>query len=91
MAEYNKKRLVKTKIDPAMAKYIKDIDIKITDEKQKLEMGVEPEAMKPPISDPETGEELYSYAEVINPTVFCPPGFHWEPDGYVPGNCIETI
>ena len=89
MAKYNNKPLIKTKIDPYMVKYIKDIDIKLVDEKRKFEMGVEPAAMKPPISAPETGEELYPYEEVINPTVFCPPGFHWEPDGFIPGNCIE--
>ena len=91
MAKNNNKLPRKTKIDPVIDKYIKDIDIKIADEKRKPEMGIMPEAMKPPISDPETDEELYPYAEVINPTVFCPPGFHWEPDGYVPGDCIETV
>ena len=90
MAKNNNKPPRKTKIDPVFDKYIKDIDIKLVDEKQKLEMGVEPAVVKPLIQDTETSKELYSYAEVINPTVFCPPGFHWEPDGFIPGNCIES-
>ena len=93
MAKYNNKPPLKQEIDPVMDKYIKDTDIKLADEKrrlidkkQELKISVLPEVSRPPIAAPEPSEKLYA----MDTSVLCPPDETWVPEGYVPGECIET-